>query len=52
MSECPADEGLVRKYRDKSRYVACAVCGKDLTNPKDLFGDWTGAPVEPHSQPV
>lgn len=49
-NKCPGNEGLVRRYRDKSRYVACAVCEKDLTDPKDLFADWTGGRVEPHER--
>lgn len=48
-TECPGNEGLVRRYRGESRYIACGVCGEDLTDPKDLFADWTGGRVAPHA---
>ncbi len=42
---------LIRVYPEKGkgkRYLACADCGTNLTDPNDFFADWTGAFSDPH----
>lgn len=52
MSYCDSTE-CVRKYRDDgSRYVACAACGADVTEPDDVYADRVGAPPRPHVAPM
>lgn len=48
MTLCPADQGKVRKYTDKTRYVACAVCGTNVQDPNDYYADHTGGPAPEH----
>ncbi len=48
---CPADQGAVRRYYGNSRrYVACAACGADITDPDDYYADWTGMTVPNHDR--